>query len=160
MAGVDGVQVARNFAPNNNGLSAVQASAYINADNVTGPISAPFTLFALQNFLMPSGTSQRLAVVEMNVTPSGKQLRLVQQAADNSVEARTAFVNLPSGWSRVQLTWNSPGTISLQVGDASPVTLNNVHGGQSVGELVIAYPRDPQLSDGSLCVDEILATQP
>jgi hypothetical protein len=160
MAGVDGVQVARNFAPNNNGLSAVQASAYINADNVTGPINAPFTLFALQNFLMPSGTSQRLAVVEMNVTPSGKQLRLVQQAADNSVEARTAFVNLPSGWSRVQLTWSSPGTISLQVGDASPVTLNNVHGGQSVGELVIAYPRDPQLSDGSLCVDEILANQP
>jgi hypothetical protein len=160
MSGLDGVQVARNFAPTNNGLSAVEASAYVNADNVTGPINSPFTLFALQNFVMPAGTNQRLAVVEMNVTPSGKQLRLVQQAEDNSVEARSAFVNLPSGWSRVQLTWISPGTLSLQVGDASPVTLNNTHSGQSVRELLIAYPRDPQLADGSLCVDEVLATQP
>lgn len=161
MSGVNGVQVARNFAPTNNGLKAAQASAYINVDNVTGPLNAPFTLFALQNRLMPSGTNQRLAIVEMNVTPSGKQLRLVQQASDNSVEARTAFVNVPSGWTKVQLSWSSPGTISLQVGDAAPVTLNNVHTDQSVSELLLAYPRDPQLAFGSMCVDEIaVATTP
>jgi len=160
MSGVDGVQVARNFAPSNSGVGAIQASAYINADAVTGPMNAPFTLFALQNRQMPSGTNQRVAVVEMNVTPSGKQLRLVQQASDNSVEARSAFVNVPSGWTKVQLSWTSPGTVSLQVADAAPVTLNNGHSNETVSELLVAWPSDPQLSFGTLCVDEILAMQP
>ncbi len=160
MSGADGVQIARNFAPTNNGLSAVQASAYINADGVTGPLNLPVTFIALQNHQMPSGTNQRLAVVEMNVTPSGKQLRLVQQASDNSVEARSAFVNVPSGWTKVQLSWSSPGTVSLTVGDAAPVTLNNVHPNETVSELVLAFPRDPQLGDGSMCVDEVFVTQP
>ena len=160
MSGTDGVQIARNFAPTNNGLAVVQASAYINADNVTGPLNAPFTLFALQNHQLPSGNNQRLAVVEMNVTSSGRQLRLVQQASDNSVEARSAFVNVPSGWTKVQLSWSSPGTVSLQVGDAAPVTLNNVHPNETVSELVVAFPRDPQLGYGSMCVDEVLAVQP
>ena len=39
--------------------------------------------------------------------------------------------------------------------DGSPVTLTNSHADQAVGELVIAAPRDPQLSNGSLCVDNI-----
>jgi hypothetical protein len=104
---------------------------------------------------MPSGTNQRFAVVEMNITPSGKQLRLVQQAADNSVEARSAFVNVPSGWTKVQLNWLSPGTLSLQVGDAAPVTLNNVHTGQTVSEIVVDFPSDPQVSFGSMCIDEV-----
>jgi hypothetical protein len=155
MSGVTGVQVARNFAPTNNGLSAVQASVYINADDATGPINSPFTLLALQNHLLPSGTNQRFAVVEMDITPSGKQLRLVQQAADNSVEARSAFVTIPSGWTKVQLNWVSPGTLSLQVGDATPVTLNNVHSGQTVSEILVDYPSDPQLAFGSMCVDEV-----
>ncbi|HEV8435916.1 MAG TPA: N,N-dimethylformamidase beta subunit family domain-containing protein, partial [Thermoanaerobaculia bacterium] len=127
VSGVDGLQVARNFAPTNSGVGSVQASAYINADAVTGPLNAPFTLFALQNRQMPSGTNQRLVVVEMNITSAGKQLRLVQQASDNSVEARSAFVDLPAGWTKVQLSWTSPGTVSLQVGNATPITLNNVH---------------------------------
>lgn len=160
MSGVDGVQVARNFAPTNNGFSAVQASAYINADAVTGPLNSPVTLFALQNRLLPSGTNQRLAVVELNVTPVGKQLRLVQQASDNSVEARSAFVDVPSGWTKVQLSWTSPGTVSLQVGNATAVTLNNVHPNETVSEILVAWPSDPQLSYGSMCVDEVLATQP
>ena len=160
ISGVDGLQVARNFAPSNNGLSAVQASAYINADAVKGPMNAPFTLFALQNHLMPSGTNQRLAVVEMNVTPSGKQLRLVQQASDNSVEARSAFVDVPAGWSKVQLSWSSPGSVSLQVGNGAAVTLSNVHSNETVSELVVAFPRDPQLAFGSMCVDEVFAIQP
>ncbi|HEY2091389.1 MAG TPA: N,N-dimethylformamidase beta subunit family domain-containing protein [Thermoanaerobaculia bacterium] len=155
MSGVAGVQVARNFAPTNTGLSAVQASVYINADDVTGPMNSPFTLLALQNHLQPSGVNQRLAVVEMDITPAGKQLRLVQQAADNSVEARTAFVNVPSGWTKVQLNWLSPGTLSLQVGDAAPVTLNNVHSGQTISEILLDFPSDPQLSFGSMCVDEV-----
>lgn len=160
MSGVNGVQVARNFAPTNNGVGALQASAYINADGVRGPLNAPFTLFALQNRQMPSGTNQRLAVVEMNVTSVGKQLRLVQQGPDNSVEARSAFVDVPSGWSKVQLSWTSPGTVSLQVGDATPVTLNNPHSNETVSEFVLAFPGDPQLADGSMCVDEILAMTP
>jgi hypothetical protein len=160
MSGSGGVQVARNFAPTNSGAGSLQASAYINADGVTGPLNSPFTLFALQNRLMPSGTNQRLAVVEMNVTTVGKQLRLVQQAPDNSVEARSAFVDVPSGWTKVQLSWTSPGTVSLQVGNATPVTLNNAHANETVSELLMAWPSDPQLSFGSMCVDEIFATQP
>jgi hypothetical protein len=161
ISGVDGLQVARNFAPTNSGLASVVASAYINADRVTGPVNAPFTLFALQNHQLPSGTNQRFAIVEMNVTPSGKQLRLVQQAADNSVETRSAFVNVPAGWSKVQLSWTSPGTLSLQVGDSAPVTINNADANETVSELVLAYPRDPQLGNGTLCVDEVsVMTQP
>jgi hypothetical protein len=155
MSGTSGVQIARNFAPTNVGVGSAQASVYINADKVTGPVNAPFTLIALQNHLLPSGTNQRYAIVEMIVTPTGKQLRLVQQAADNSVEARTAFVNVPSGWAKVQLSWTSPGTLSLQVGDAAPVTLNNTHSGQTVSEILLDFPSDPQLGFGSMCVDEV-----
>ena len=149
------MQVARNFAPTNNTLKALQATAYVNADNFTGPVNSPFTLFALQNHTLPSGVNQRFAIVEMNVTSSGKQLRLVQQDAAGNVETRSSFATLASGWNRVTLGWSSPGTISLQIGDGTPVTLTNSHGDQSVGELVIAYPRDPQLGYGSLCVDAI-----
>jgi len=160
LTGVPGVQVARNFAPSNDTLKSVDATAFVNADGFTGPNNAPQTLFALQNHILPSGTNQRFAIVEINVTAAGKQLRLVQDAADGSVEARSQFVSLLPGWNRVRLLWTSPGTISLQVGDGSPVTLNNTHNDQSVGEFVVAYPRDPQVAYGFLCVDTIAVATP
>jgi N,N-dimethylformamidase beta subunit-like protein len=155
LSGSTGVQIARNFAPTNNTLKGAEATAYVNADTFTGTTATPFTLLALQNFVLPPGTSQRFAIVEMNVTSAGKQLRLVQQDAAGAVDARSSFIPLASGWNRVRLSWTSPGVITLQVGDSASVSLNNTHNDQAVGELVIAYPRDLQLSFGSLCVDNV-----
>lgn len=135
--GSDNATIDRNFAPRNETLMSAEVRLYLNADGFNRAKDSSMTLVTLQNRVRQ--VRRQFLQLQIVITGSGRAVRLVQLRETGGAEASSSLVNLAAGWNSIRIGWNSPGTISLQVGTGTPVTLNNVHGDQPVNEIILSY---------------------
>jgi hypothetical protein len=147
ITGAPRVQMTRDLAPTFNTMSKVETRFYVNADQAT--ITSTFALVTL-NYRLNNVITRRARIEYDGVA---KAVRLVQYDDNNNSVARTDFVPLGSGWKSIEMSWSSPGTISLSVNGATALTLTNPSSTQRVSEVLLAYPG--QENAGKLCVDAL-----
>jgi hypothetical protein len=148
LTGVPRIQMTRDLSPTFNTMDRVEARFYVNADQatITGPAFALLTLNSRLNNVIT-----RRARVEYD--GATKAVRLVQYDDNNVSAGRSELVPLGSGWKSIEVSWRSPGAITMSVGGATPLTLNNTSSTQRVSEILLAYPG--QENAGRLCVDAL-----
>lgn len=150
-------EMARNFTPANVPLERVEMRFYIDATDYSRTPGSQFTLLTLQNRTAPPAATPLLQL-KIGQASSGHTLQLVQLRPEGGAEAATAAVPLPDGFRSVQISWRSPGDITLQVDDATPVKIVNTRSGQSVNEYLIAFS-GASASRGTLCLDAITVAE-
>lgn len=149
LTGSPRIRLSRNIAPTGNAMNPVVTRFFVNADGMGGPASALFDLVTLQ--ARANSVVRRAARVEFD--PSTRNVRLALFNAAGSIQARSDYVALGSGWQPVEITWRSPGTATMRVGGGPLQTLHNPAVGQFVTEVLLAYD-EPGLT-GYLCVDAL-----
>ncbi|HEX6083551.1 MAG TPA: N,N-dimethylformamidase beta subunit family domain-containing protein, partial [Thermoanaerobaculia bacterium] len=152
LKGTEWLELRRDFSPFNNGRSAVEASFAINLDLLQQTASWPLPLVQLAG----RGPSAIVyAVVEVQLRPAGKSIRLSTFRADGSSTSSTAWRVLSPGWHTVRASWRSPGAVALQV-DAQPaLEAFNAESGQTVHDLFLAFPGTGYDAVGSICIDAL-----
>jgi len=154
LTGATNVAMFRNFTPDGTGLSHVELRFYVNADAVARPKDSTLTTVTLTQRINRT-TTRDLLQFQLQTTSNAKVAHLNQLRGDApGAEGATANVPLANGWNSIQISWNAPGTISLQVGNAAPVTISNTHADQWVNELTLTYRPLAGVSDYT-CVDAI-----
>lgn len=154
LGGTSNVAMFRNFTPDGVGLKHAEVRFYLNADAVSRPKDSTLTTLSLTQRIDRT-TTRDLLQFQIAIASSGKVARLIQLRGDApGAEGSTANVPLASGWNAIQVTWNAPGVIALQVGNAAPVTIQNAHTDQWLNELTLNYRVLAGTSD-STCVDAI-----
>lgn len=147
LTGAPRIQMTRDLAPTFNTMDRVETRFYVNADQAT--LTSTFALLTL-NYRLNNVITRRARVEYDGVA---KAVRLVYYDDNNNSAGRTDFVPLGSGWKSIEVSWRSPGTVSLSVNGATPLTLTNPSSTQRVSEVLLAYPG--QESAGRLCVDAL-----
>jgi hypothetical protein len=152
LKGTAWLELRRDFSPFNTGRSAVEASFALNLDLLQQTASWPVPLLQL----LGRGTGAIVyAVVEVQMRPQGKSIRLSTFRADGSSTSSTAWKVLSPGWHTIRAFWRSPGTVALQV-DAQPAAeAFNAETGQTVHDLFLAFPGTEYEAEGSICVDAL-----
>ena len=152
LTGANSINLARPLSPTRASRNHVEARFYLNIDAHQKRGSFPSPVVSLQNL---EGTSRtQVALVEVDVVDGRRQVRLARRGPDGSFSA-TEWIELSAGWHLVEVTWRSPGTLSIQVDGGTPRTIENSHAGQVVNEVVIEYPSAQGAPDGRVCIDAI-----
>ncbi|HEX8172606.1 MAG TPA: N,N-dimethylformamidase beta subunit family domain-containing protein [Thermoanaerobaculia bacterium] len=147
------VLLARNFAPTFNTTSTVNLRLYVNADNMTRT-DAAFGFLTLQ--LRKNRVNSRVARID--VDPATKSVRIVTFLANGNTASRGDWIALGSGWHSLQMSWHSPGAVTLQVDSGAVSTLQNSDATQVVNEAQLFYPAAESAgSTAYLCVDAFAA---
>lgn len=152
LSGIAPLAIGRSLAPAGEAHSDVDLRFYIKADEVQQRTQYPMPVVTLES---RSGNSARqVALVEIDAT-NGKRIRVARRGADGSFTASADWLPLADGWHLVEVSWRSPGTITLQVDDAASLSLENPEAGQTVNGVVVEYPLPQLTSEGRVCIDAI-----
>jgi hypothetical protein len=149
------VEIGRNFSPSNALLKPIFTRMYLNADNFSfqTPNAVTFPLMNLQN--RQDGKTNRLAQLQLFVSPQGNKIRLNQ--LDTNI--KTAWAPLDTGWRSIEVGFQSPGQITLWVDEKPAAQLDNPKTDQGLTELVLTFPKTDTPSKGYLCVDAVTVAQ-
>lgn len=154
LAGEEVVALARAFAPLGQPRSDVHMRFYLKADDVQQRTEFPMSLLTLRH--REGDAVRRAAHIEIDAT-NGKRLRIARRSATGAFVASTEWVTLADGWHIVEMTWRSPGAITLQVDGGNVITLENPESAQTVNEFVVQFPQGELTTQGRVCVDAIAA---
>jgi hypothetical protein len=153
LSGEDDIEIARSFSVTGTGRAEAEIRFYTNTDALVKRHRFPAPFLTLRN---RTGEQQtQVAYIEYDVAENGTRMIRVARRDAAGVFSASPFINLGSGWHLVELSWRSPGTISLQVDGGTTVTLNNPDAGQTANELVIDYPKPEVGTGGFTCIDAL-----
>lgn len=153
LSGSGPIALARSLAPAEQSRDHVEVRFYVKADELEQRTTDPMSIVALRSRQNTASTT--VASVELDRTGDIRRIRVARRGPDGF--AASSFVTLTNGWHLVEVSWRSPGTITLQVDGGTPVTLANPHGGQTVNELVVALPETTRAQGGRVCIDALAA---
>lgn len=152
MQGAEWTQLLRSFAPDRAGLGTAWVSFDLNADQLTG---TPNFSMPIVELVDERDELHVYAAVEMQDRPAGRSIRLSVYRANGSRSGTTSWAVLPPGWQRVTVSWRSPGTSVLRVGDGIEMEVNNPEAGQVVTEVMMEFAGSDLGATGSICLDAI-----
>ncbi len=150
LSGANVKAIARFIAPRS-GPSRNEAHLrfYIKLDELQQRSTFPMSIVGLED--RTGNVIRRAAFVEVDAT-SGKRLRIARRPSAGGFAA-SSWVTLNDGWHLIEVSWRSPGTMTLQVDGGSVVSLENADADQRVNRVVLAWP-EPELStEGRVCID-------
>jgi hypothetical protein len=153
LAGEEDIEIARAFSANGEGRGEVEVRFYTNVDSLVkrNRFPSPFLTLLHQN----GDVRTQVAYVEYDVAENGtRMVRVARRDAAGAFSASN-FITLSNGWHLVELSWRSPGTITLQVDGGTAVSLANPDAGQLVNQLVIDYPKPEFGTGGFACIDAL-----
>lgn len=153
LSGTEAIALARSLAPAEQSRDRVDVRFYVKADELEQRINAPMPVLTLRSRDATNTTSA--ASVELDRSGDTSRIRVGRRGPDGF--HASPFVTLSNGWHLIEVSWRSPGTITLQVDDGTPVSIDNPHGGQTVNELVLSMPEATQGTGGRVCVDALAA---
>ncbi|HYI08017.1 MAG TPA: N,N-dimethylformamidase beta subunit family domain-containing protein [Thermoanaerobaculia bacterium] len=153
LSGEEEIEIARAFSFNGAGRGEAEVRFYTNADGLVkrNRFPAPFLTLLHNN----GDQRTQVAYVEYDVAENGTRMIRIARRNAAGVFSASNFINLGSGWHLVEMSWRSPGTITLQVDGGTTVTLENGDAGQVVSELVIDYPNPEFGTGGFACIDAL-----
>jgi hypothetical protein len=156
LSGENLIELTRNFAPTGAGVDHAEMRAYVNVDEYQKRTQFPLPLFVLQS---RTGTRvQQAVLVEFDVIEGKRMVRIGRRDPNTKVFSASSWIPLDAGFHLIELSWRSPGTISLKVDGGTAVTLNNPTAGQLVEELVVDWLQSEIANTGGrICVDGIAA---
>jgi hypothetical protein len=158
LSGAQSINLARQLTPTGEGRSEVHLRFYVNVDAYEVRNQFPAPIVTLQNMIDTART--QVALVEVDRTNGTQRIRLARRGPDGSFAAGD-WIDIGSGWHRVDVTWRSPGTLSIQVDGGTARTFDNPHSGQIANEMVFEYPRSQTGDTGRVCIDAVAAgTEP
>jgi hypothetical protein len=142
--------IARDIAPRG-GESRNEAHLrfYIKADELQQRTTFPMSIVGLEQRI--GNTTRRAAFVEVDAS-SGKRIRVARRSTAGAFSA-SPWVPLSDGWHLVQVSWRSPGTMTLQVDGGSAVSLEIADADQRVNRVVLAWPIPELTTAGRVCID-------
>lgn len=143
--------IARYIAPRG-GASRNEAHIrlYIKADELQQRTTFPMAILGLEE--QAGLTRRRAAFIEVDAT-DGKRIRVARRPSAGGFAA-SDWIPLADGWHLVEVSWRSPGTMSLQVDGGNAVTLDNPDADQRVNRVVLSYPQPELTTAGRLCIDD------
>jgi hypothetical protein len=152
MKGDDWTQFIRSFAPDHVGVSTATLQFQLNADALT---DTPTFAMPIVELIDEETNVVVYAAVELQIRPQGKSIRLSLYRDNGSRSGTTSWEVLPSGWQPVTVTWRSPGTCKLDVGDAIHGQLENSESGQGATEMMLEFAGSDLGATGSICLDAL-----
>jgi hypothetical protein len=153
LSGNGAIALARSLAPAEQSRDRVKARFYVKADELQQRTDNPMAILILRS--RTEAITTTAASVELDRSGNTRRIRVARRGPDGFVAS--PFVTLSDGWHLVEMSWRSPGTITLQVDDGTPVTLENPHAGQNVNELVLSLPETTRANGGKVCLDALTA---
>ena len=153
LSGAGAIALARSLAPAEQSRDHVELRFYVKADELEQRTNDPMSIVTLRS--RSETVTTTAASVELDRSGDTRRIRVARRGPDGFVAS--SFVTLSNGWHLVEVSWRSPGTLTLQVDDGTPVTLENPHAGQSVNELVVSLPETTRPQGGRVCLDAISA---
>lgn len=122
---------------------------YIKADELQQRTTFPMAIVGLDERV--GDTFRRAAFVEVDAT-SGKQIRVARRSTAGAFSA-SPWIPLGNGWHLIEVTWRSPGTMTLQVDGGNAVSLDVADADQRVNRVVLAWPAPELTTAGRVCID-------
>lgn len=153
LSGTGAIALARSLAPAEQSRDHVDVRFYVKADELRQRINAPMAILTLRSRTETNTISA--ASVELDRNGNTSRIRVGRRGPDGF--HASPFITLPDGWHLIEVSWRSPGTVTLQVDDGTPVSIDNPHAGQTVNELVLSLPEVTQGESGRVCVDALAA---
>jgi hypothetical protein len=151
LSGSEAISLSRDFTPTGD-RDHVEMRFHVKVDELVKRNQFPAPILTLRT---RAGSSIRqVASAEFDVVDSRKAVRVARRDPSGRFFA-SDWIVLGTGWHLVELSWSSPGTITLQVDGGSSVSLNNPDANQFAGEIVIDYPRANGPDAGHACLDAI-----
>ena len=149
LAGPNWTIVMRQLAVSRTGLSKGAANVWLNVDALQ---STPNFATALLRFIdYRPGNLRNMAVLEHMVRPEGRAIRF--GSFDGAVQSgRTDWVVLTPGWHSVQVKWESPGILELNV-SGKKVSAVNPTSNQRVNALALEFAGNASI--GTVCADAL-----
>lgn len=154
LSGIGPIALSRRLAPATESRDHVELRFYVKADDLASTAG----LIPVATLRGRTGaTSLSAASVEIDSSAGLRRIRVARRGPDGF--RASDFLTLSSGWHLVEMSWRSPGAITLQIDGGASVTLDNPHADQRVSELVLAFPESVSPSEaGRLCVDAVAAS--
>ena len=153
LSGNGAIALARSLAPAEQSRDHVDVRFYVKTDELQQRINAPMAILTLRSRTETNTTTA--ASVELDRSGNTSRIRIGRRGPDGF--HASPFVTLSDGWHLIEVSWRSPGTVTLTVDDGTPVSIDNPHAGQSVNELVLSLPEVTQGTGGRVCLDALAA---
>jgi hypothetical protein len=150
--GTEGIELYRDFTPTEEIRNHVELRFYVNLDNYQRRSDFPLSLVTLRHTVQKK-TDQPL-LVEFDVVDGQRMVRVARRDAERNFFP-TDWIPLASGWHLIEVSWSSPGQISLQVDSGPTQTLNNPNSGEVVGEVFVEYLQGTHPDNGYVCIDAL-----
>jgi hypothetical protein len=152
LSGSAAISISRDFTPIGEARNHAEVRFYVKVDDLAKRNQYPAPFVTLRSRV----GSNVLPVVhaEFDVIDGKKSVRVARRDPRGGFFA-SDWITLAAGWHLVELSWRSPGTITLQVDGASSRSLDNLDENQFATELFIEYPRAEGPDSGHACIDAI-----
>lgn len=152
LSGAEDIILGRALTPAPPALNHVEIRAYVNVDDYR-LVDERLTLLVLQR--RGIGPLSQPALVQFNFDGRSHAVRLAIRDSAGTFTA-SEYATLGSGWHLLELSWRSPGTVTLTIDERSSLALQNHDPSQTVNDVAIEYEAvaDP---DQFVCVDAFAA---
>lgn len=142
--------IARQIAPRGGeGRNEAHMRFYLKADELQQRTAFPMSIVGLEHRI--GDTVSRAAFVEVDAG-SGKRIRIARRPSAGGFVA-SPWVSLSDGWHLIEVSWRSPGTMTLQVDGGSVISIDNPDAGQRVNRVVLSWPEPELTTAGRVCID-------
>lgn len=154
LAGETTKAIVRHIAPRGGeSRSDAHLRFYLNADALQQRTTYPMTFVVLEE--RTGNSIERPASVEIDAT-GGKRIRVARRPSAGGYAA-SPWIALSDGWQLVEVSWRSPGTMTLQVDGGSPVSLEVADSDQRVNRVMLTWPAPELTAAGRVCMDAFAA---
>lgn len=153
LSGPSSIALSRSFAAAGQARDHAELRFYIKADDFRRRTPDPMPIVTLRH--REGDVNRQVAMVELDLDGSTPRLRVARRGTDGGFAAAPGWLNLASGWHLVEVTWRSPGTITIQIDGGAALTLENPEAAQRVNEMVIEFAAANAIDSGRLCIDAI-----
>jgi hypothetical protein len=151
LSGPAAISLRRDFTVANAPRKDANVRFYVNADAFENRSGVPTPIVTLDSYIRDQFTQS--ALVELWKDEQGTEIRLARRGSGSFTGG--TFVRLTAGWHLVEVAWASPGTMSLQIDNGTPLTMDNPFGDQIVTSVVLELARDDAAKNGRVCIDAL-----
>lgn len=152
LSGSAAIIISRDFTPMGETRNHVEVRFYVKLDELVKRNQYPASFVTLRNRV--GSTVKQVAYAEFDVVDGKKMARVARSDPSGHFFAGD-WIALSAGWHLVEMSWRSPGTITLQVDGGNTASLNNPDANQVASEIVIEYPSPDGQDAGHACLDAI-----
>jgi hypothetical protein len=153
LAGAREIALGRALNATGAGLKHVELRAYVNVDGFALD-DERLSLFVLQD--RRTGTLTQPALVQFNFDGESRGVRLAIRDSSQQFTA-SEYATLSPGWHLLELSWRSPGPVTLTIDGTRTLTLQNGDANQSVNDVAVEHTKPSDDPAHFVCVDAFAA---